>query len=339
MSALDDASKRERAIRAAGSRGGLTLVELVIAAGLLAGVLYASLEALRGNREMVETANARNDTARRVRELVDAITRETSRANGVVPRAFTTGPVGATATRLALDGAEDFPPAGAIVFEPASADRELGLYSDHGTQALDGLERGAGCDDGRAHGDACELNWGGAATVLEDQTAPASQFDGRALELEGALAFRGLGTGFCFQVPTDPTGAEDFLDGVDVRWGAAVRGLPSAGAYSAFQYEVTGVAREADSGVDVNADGDLEDTFDLGRVVLWTWDLSTPGTGPARAAAGPSNIVQERCRWGADLDGDGFADPLFLWDPGTRRLSIRITALAAAQNRPPQVLR
>ncbi|MEL6712716.1 MAG: hypothetical protein AAFP86_03035, partial [Planctomycetota bacterium] len=86
MSALGDASKRERAIRAAGSRGGLTLVELVIAAGLLAGVLYASLEALRGNREMVETANARNDTARRVRELVDAITRETSRANGVVPR-------------------------------------------------------------------------------------------------------------------------------------------------------------------------------------------------------------------------------------------------------------
>ena len=61
--------------------------------------------------------------------------------------------------------------------------------------------------------------------------------------------------------------------------------------------------------------------------------------GPARAAAGPSNIVQERCRWGADLDGDGFADPLFLWDPGTRRLSIRVTALAAAQNRPPQVLR
>jgi hypothetical protein len=50
-------------------------------------------------------------------------------------------------------------------------------------------------------------------------------------------------------------------------------------------------------------------------------------------------VLQERCNRGGDLDGDGFDDPLFLWDPMARRLHVRIFVLGNGVEEMPLVRR
>ena len=39
---------------------------------------------------------------------------------------------------------------------------------------------------------------------------------------------------------------------------------------------------------------------------------------------GPSAVLQERCAWGSDLDGDGNDDPLFLVNETRRTVHVRL---------------
>jgi len=43
-------------------------------------------------------------------------------------------------------------------------------------------------------------------------------------------------------------------------------------------------------------------------------------------------VLQERCNWGSDLDGDGFDDPLFMWEPETGCLHVRLFLAAGTVN-------
>ena len=67
------------------------------------------------------------------------------------------------------------------------------------------------------------------------------------------------------------------------------------------------------------------------ELFTFAWETCSPELSPNKAASelgmGPSNILQERCEWGSDLNGDGFEDPIFLWDRGSRRLQISLFIL------------
>jgi hypothetical protein len=70
-----------------------------------------------------------------------------------------------------------------------------------------------------------------------------------------------------------------------------------------------------------------------------SWDATTPATDYIDVALGPPIVLQERCAWGGDLDGDGFEDPIFLWDREGGRLRARLFIMAAARKNVPQVRR
>ena len=50
-------------------------------------------------------------------------------------------------------------------------------------------------------------------------------------------------------------------------------------------------------------------------------------------------IIQEQCNWGGDMDGDGFEDPIFLWNRSGGRLRVRFFVLAEARKNIPLVRR
>ena len=156
---------------------------------------------------------------------------------------------------------------------------------------------------------------------------PASTWDGRAKESTGIVHFRGDGTGFSYRLPTDPAGGSNYLAGDDVRWGAEVDGAPSATGWAALWFEPSETWEEARFGHDVNGDGDTNDVFDVGQIKKRTWDTADPGAVVRELGLGPTVVIQERCNWGGDLDGDGFDDPIFLWDAATSCLHVRILVL------------
>ena len=93
---------------------------------------------------------------------------------------------------------------------------------------------------------------------------------------------------------------------------------------------------ESQTGDDVNKDGDRVDVFDVGQIRRLTWDTADP-TRVENLGLGPTNVIQERCHWGADLDADGFADPLFLWNHETNLLHVRLFILGRANQDVPVV--
>lgn len=320
----------------------MTLVEMVVAAGILAALLLAALRAMDSSRSMLATSTARVDAGRKTRTLLDRLRAETARAMVEVPRTFSVATIAPNQTGLSAVDLDGFPPTGAAVLEPASASRELVMYDSRTTSRLEGLLRGAGCGSPSAHTVSSEVHWAGAATVLTDRfSPPPTALDGWSVAPSGgpALPFRGTGTGVCFRVPTDPAGAEDYLDGTDVRWGTRIREADLADGYAAFAFEPLSLFDETESNVDVNSDGDLSDKFDVGRIVLWKWSAGAPADNPLSVPIGPSTVLQERCNWGADLNGDGFDDPIFLWDPLTQSLTVNLSTLVPVAGEQPQILR
>ena len=91
--------------------------------------------------------------------------------------------------------------------------------------------------------------------------------------------------------------------------------------------------------MDLNADGDEADTFDLGRIRMRSWDSANPGAPATDVALGPAFVLQEQCNWASDLDGDGFEDPMFLWDATQARLRVRLFVLEGTINARPSVER
>ncbi|MBI5364495.1 MAG: hypothetical protein HZA53_15060, partial [Planctomycetes bacterium] len=262
-------------------------------------------------------------------------------ARGAAPRAvlvqtLTSGDT--SAARVA--STRGFPPSGHLLLSRGTNQLERVRYASITDDRFQGLERAVMGTTAHGHAQNEELLWGGLAEPIALQTNPsASLWDGRARIGGRTVFFRGDGTGFSYRTPTDPSGGGDFLDGDDLRWGSTVRGAPLAEGWTALWFEARDEYVEALTGDDLNGDADRDDVFDVGQIRRRTWSTIAPGQPGDDVGLGPVCVLQERGHPAADLDGDGFEDPLFLWDEARRELSIRLFVLGRSRENAPIVRR
>ncbi|MDB4426461.1 hypothetical protein N9151_00535, partial [bacterium] len=102
------------------------------------------------------------------------------------------------------------------------------------------------------------------------------------------------------------------------------------GAHAAVSFIRSTEISETKRDFDFNRDGDQDDTFDLGRIAIQSWN-----NDPAEAIRinlTPSIILQEKGAYGSDMDDDGYQDPMFLWSADQGRLRLRFFVLAGTIN-------
>jgi hypothetical protein len=141
----------------------------------------------------------------------------------------------------------------------------------------------------------------------------------------------GNGVGFSYRIPTDPGGGTGYVNGGEIQWGAMVGGVQSLDGWHVVAFVPPYTILESTTGDDINCDGDKLDAFDIGQLRRRTWDTQNPAAPVADLGLGPTNVIQEQCSYGSDMDNDGFEDPMFLWDPDTPRLHIRLFILGTGR--------
>jgi hypothetical protein len=333
-----------RAAPVRGRRAGFTLNEALIATALLAIVLLGAFTMAQRDVQVQRSSLAIGVAEQRAQAMLFRLERELARARGEAPRTDQVGGLGSGSSGPLQVGATlAFPDRGLLLLDRAGA-RELVAYEGLAGNAFVGLERGLGCTADAAHGAGAEVLWAGLAEPLsEQQHPPAGSFDGRALEPTGPLFFRGLGAGFAYRVPVDEDGGSNVLEGSALRWGELVPTpdgpRPSREGRGVIRFEPVWVFDEAERGADLNEDGDRDDRFDVGQIRRRSWSAADPAAGGLEVGLGPTVVLQERCAWGSDLDGDGFEDPLFLWDAEARTLHVRLFVLGATSDGLPIVRR
>lgn len=320
-------------------RAGFTLVETLVAASILGAVLLACFTMLTHDAEVSRSTLGIAVAETRAQSMVHGLERELADARGESPRATLVQALGAGETGTARVSATlGFPPASYLLLSRGSGHVERALYRSIVDDRFLELERGAMETEAANHAQDTEVLWGGLAEPIALQTSPpVNLWDGRARIGARVVFYRGDGTGFSYRTPTDPAGGLDFLDGDDLRWGSTVRGAPLADGWTALVFEPRDEYVEARTGDDLNRDGDRDDVFDVGQVRRRTWSTLAPGNPGDDVGLGPVCILQERGAPGADLDGDGFQDPMFLWDAGRRELSIRLFVLGRSREDAPIV--
>lgn len=323
-------------------RAGGLLMETVVAVSLFAVVLLASMAMVESGRRFSSSSMQITAVEDLAQQMLFRMERELASATGSAPKVSLPGPLDAgEAAGVTVSSTQGFPPRGTLVLERGTQREERIAYTGlAGGNRFTGLLRGQQCtndvrhpgDDGRDH------LWGGLAEPLSNQEAPgAGDYDGIALEEGQPVFFRGDGTGFSYRVPVDPSGADNPLAGHDLFFGADVRGVgPTTHGWMALVFEPSGAYEEATTGDDVNKDGDAADVFELGQMRRLTWDTRAP-EALEELGLGPASVLQERCNRGGDLDGDGFADPLFLWSPEASLLHVRLFLLGAGRDDMPVV--
>ncbi len=313
------------------SQAGFTVLELTIASAFMAIIMASMIVGVHSEAEGLSelaTASHRKHSAQVVMQRIEEALEF---AAGAAPSALLDQNMGAGDASVRVDSTAGFPPVGTLLFEPGSASEERVSFTGLDTviNTFTGLDRGVQCTSPADHANGVRVFWAGGATVLENQMGPsASQWDGQAQTAEGPLCYRGDGTGFSFRIPTDPAGGTDFFNSTGIRWGSKVGGTPSANGWSALAYVPTRQVTEADLRTDINGDGDQVDTFNLGRIHLQRWDAFTNNEPMTNVALCPPIVAQELCNFGGDMDGDGFQDPLFLWNPADGSLLIRFTTIS-----------
>lgn len=317
-------------------RSGMSLIEVIIAttiATIVLGTFVVSVQ--RESRALSTLARVTTQEAQ-ARELLDRIHAELEYAQGVRPETLLVADLTAGGiARLDLASLDGFPDTGRLLIEPGTASEERLSYAGftRGPDGLLNLERGQQCTPSSAHLQGAPVLWAGLAYHVEDQTnPPAPQFDGISEEIFGPVFFRGDGVGFAYRLPTDPAGGTDYFDGDDVRWGANVGGALTVDGWSCLYFDPAAQITEVARGADLNGDGDRADTFELGRIRMRSWDGSAPARDATDVALCPPFVLQELCNWGGDLDADGRDDPIFLWNPRTGRLRVRMFVLHSNEN-------
>jgi hypothetical protein len=312
-----------------GPRQGYTLLEVTITSTLFVVVMLASVALLERDRTLSRSMLNMSHVEQMSQDMLFNLERELANACGATPVAFTPPGLPIDGTEVRVNSTVGFPPQGSFVIDRGTA-REVIAYSglEETQELLLGLERGQQCTLAVDHDELAELLWAGLAEVLEEQPpADLSAADGVALEDHGPVYFRGIGTGFSYRVPVDPGGKLKFLTDDEVTWGASVPGAALAGAtdgWSAIYFEPRLLFEEATHKDDINKDGDTSDVFDIGQLKKVVWNVVDPGQKPAYVGLGPTNVLQERCNHGSDLDHDGFEDPMFLWDSKFDALHVRL---------------
>ena len=316
------------------ARRGVTLLELLIAVSILTGILIVSLATFGREGEALQAITDQSQVSQRGQQLLGRLDDLLRDAEPFLPDAWLTEDSGSSQTTgLSLDRTLGFPDQGTVILEPGTLREERINYSSlsslGGIPRLLGLERGQACTDPAVHGVGARALWSGAGFAIPQQISPnLAAFDGISLERGQQVFYRGDGTGFSFRVPTDPTGGNDVLDGLEVLWGATLRGQPLSTARSAIVFEVTGQVTEAELDLDIDGDNMRDATFDMGELHLRTWDTADSGVPSQTVSLGGTRILQRQCDHGGDLDSDGFDDPMFLWTPETGRLRIRLFFLS-----------
>ncbi|MFT7669757.1 MAG: type II secretory pathway pseudopilin PulG [Planctomycetota bacterium] len=325
----------------------MTLLEMTISFGILSTVLLAIFGVIRRDTQLAHSTLGIAVAEMQAQQMLRRIEGELADARGAVPVAALTAPLTANETSaIAVDLTLGFPPRGTLLLTRGTGSEERVDYSSI-TSAQDrfaGLTRGVQCTEANEHnaGAGIDILWASMAQPIELQAnPPAALWDGQALEPTGPVFFRGDGSGFSFRVPVDPSGSvpPNYLNGNDLQWGHDVAGVGNVDGWAAFYFQPRNTIQEADTGDDINSDGDIIDVFDVGQIRRLVWDTADSNVPATDLAMGPTNVLQERCNYGGDLDGDGFDDPLFLWMDGTRQLHIRLYILGTAVSGIPIVRR
>jgi len=323
-------------------RSGSTLIETLIALTLFAVVMLSSVAMVESGRRFSGSTLQITNVEDLAQQMLFHMEHELATATGATPKFSLPLPLtAAEVTSVTVSSTLGFPPRGALLLDRGTAREERIEYTGlTGSTQFTGLTRGAHCTAGVDHAgnDGTDHLWCGLAEPLTDQVAPgASDYDGIALEQGRQVYFRGDGTGFSYRVPVDPTGNHNPLNGHDLLFGAEVSGKgPITTGWMAIVYEPSGVYEEARTRDDINHDGDTDDVFDIGQLRRLAWDTADPAQVD-ELGLGPTSVLQERCNQGGDLDGDGFADPIFLWDSETNLLHVRLFLLGAARDDMPVV--
>lgn len=317
-------------------RAGFTLVELTISMAILSALMVFMTVHMQREARGMRQLQSLSQQERVVSDLMMKIEAQLDFAQGEVPTATLASSLPSGETFVVdVDSTGSFPDQGILLINAGNGAEERIRYTDTdpATGAILQLERGAQGGAARSHAGGAVVLWAGTAAVLEEQAAPlAGSFDGQSRELLADLFFRGDGTGFSYRVPVDPAGGTNFLTPTGVRWGAPIGGRPTEDGRACIYFEPVAVIREVDRNFDFNRDGDLLDTFDLGRIRQRAWDAVDGDNASSDVPLCPPMVLQERDAWGADLDNDGFEDPMFLWTPQSGRLRIRVFALVGTIN-------
>ena len=326
-----------------GRRGGFTLLETLIASGVLTIALICVFGLMTRDTQISQSTIGISVAEQKAEALLCGLERELADARGANPKATLTATLGAgAANHVSVDSTLGFPAHGTLLLDRGTPSVERVSYASLGAglTSFVGLLRGDQCTQPSTHAQGSQLMWAALAEPIEIQVnPPANMFDGRESLPGGIVYFRGDGTGFSYRQPTDPAGGTNYLNGEDVQWGEILGGQSTLNGWAALVFVPRLVIDEAKIGHDINKNGNRTDVFDLGQIRKLVWDTSDPTKPPTDLALGPTVILQQRCNWGGDLDGDGFDDPIFLWDAHTQALHVRLFVLGHSVENVPIVRR
>lgn len=313
------------------SQAGFTLVELMISMTVVSIILAATAASLQREVESVSDLQRMSNAERLVNDLFVKLETRLEFSRGVEPTTILDGSLSSASTNsIPLEDTFGFPDSGGVLLAPGTASEERVAYTGLNATAstLTGLTRGERGTPSSGHSNGTVAIWEGLAYPIEEQSTPAAgTFDGQTDDIRGPVFYRGDGMGFAYQRPVDPAGTGSYLDTTGIRWGVQIADGDVEDGCGAVVFVPVAEVTEADRNFDINSDGDLTDTFDLGRIVNQTWNSTDPALGTFSLDLVPAMFLQEKDNYGSDLDNDGFNDPMFLWTPESGRLRVRLFAL------------
>lgn len=311
-------------------RSGYSIVELMIATTLFVVVMVSSLALMERDAHLSKSTLSITAIEDQSTQMLYRIEREL--ADGLIdtPKIVLGNAMTANETgQMVVADTLGFPPSGLLVVSRGRPNEEIIAYSgiDPTVPAFTGLTRAQGCTQASAHpaSPPNTVYWIGLAEPIANQTnPPAASFDGVSDEEGLNVFYVGRGSGISYRIPVDPAGGTNVLNGEDIQWGTELGGTQITSGWAAIQFVAVRTVDESVTGDDINKDGDRGDVFDVGQLRRRLWDTANPGAPVEDLGLGPTAVLQERCNWGGDLDADGSSDPIFLWDPTTRQLHIRL---------------
>lgn len=327
-------------------RAGYSFLELTVSVTLFVVVLLSSLALMEQDTHLSRSTLGVTTVETLAQEMLFDIERELANAQGASSavgngmQAIVALELGASVSNeLRVDSTIGFPDEGVLIVAPGSPTEERIAYTSLGAdqESFLGLTRGEQCTESTTHPFQTTVLWAGLAEPVD------SLGSGTSMELGGEVEFRGDGTGFSYRRPIDmDQGAGEvanYLVDEQIQWGSVTDAGPTLDGWSCIAFEAKQEYDESITGDDINGDGDTADLFDIGQLRRRSWNAADPTEGVAELGLGPTAVMQERCNWGGDLDGDGFEDPIFLWDPATRELRVRLFILGMSVDEVPIVRR
>jgi len=321
------------------TRAGYSLLELTFSIVIYVVILLSTLGMLERDTHLSKAVLSTTHVEQMAQELLYRLKAELANAQGANPEAILTEDLDDLEDeRMRVDSTLGFPNTGTLIMNRGTAQEERISYEEleDGEELFVGLERGLDCTADRDHLAGMELIWAGLAEPIAQQEDPqAEQFDGRTMGVLGPVFFRGDGSGFAYRKPIDPGGGGELLEGDSLIWGSVVDNTPTEDGWSCLVYEPRYEFSEPTSGRDLNNDGDSLDIYDVGIISRRRWVSGNADWETEHISMGPAAVLQERCDYGGDLNGDGFDDPIFLWDKATRQLQVRLFVIGGiATNNP-----